>query len=304
MDAARHHSQLRRSGPFEGLSGPLEIQQSFMAAASKVDSADEASREVLRAGMERWLAAADLTKQQETWLRSWLTDGKYNRYLVAERGNQDTALKRLEATAKWRVEHVHPGASCPLCPTLATSHCMISIGLARDARPVVYASPPRAVATDAVAAEMHIAYELEKCFALPGAGPQWVWLMDMRGYTLMTSLAHTSAGIRMAQVFSAHYPERLGAAILLNPPTVFSVLLGAISPFLDKKTRDKIIYVHGEEQVADTLGALLTPEQLEWVNEAMHMDPTPGNLPERDLPAGSPPPGAQPLAEDLLAVVS
>jgi hypothetical protein len=131
---------------------------------------------------------------------------------------------RLVATACWREEHVAVGARCPECHTNRNSHCMVGLGPGLDGSPIVYASPPRAESTDPVAAVAHVACELEKGFAAPGAGPQWVWLVDMRGYTLWSSIANTSSGIEMARAFSAHYPERLGRVVLLEPPTVFSVL--------------------------------------------------------------------------------
>lgn len=155
----------------------------------------------------------------------WLTDAELRRFLVATRGEPTDAITRLEATLAWRADRVSPGARCPECHARPTSHCLVSLGLGAGGRPVLYASPPRAESTDPDAAVAHVACELEKNFATPGAAAQWVWLVDMRGYTLWSSMANTRAGIQMASVFSAHYPERLGAVVLLEPPSVFGALL-------------------------------------------------------------------------------
>lgn len=165
----------------------------------------------------------------------WLTDAELLRFLVAARGKPADAITRLEATLKWRADHVAPGSRCPECHLRPTSHCLVSLGLGESGRPVLYASPPRAESTDPDAAVAHVACELEKAFALPGAAAQWVWLVDMRGYTLWSSLANTRSGAQMASVFSAHYPERLGAVVLLEPPSVFGVLL-SVSSLLDVTT--------------------------------------------------------------------
>ena len=44
---------------------------------------------------------------------------------------------------------------------------------------------------------------------------------------------------------SHHYPERLGRLLLINPPRLFDVLLGACRPFVSKRTMDKLCSIHG-----------------------------------------------------------
>lgn len=210
-----------------------------MAAASgsgKLNAVDSASlggipeefaseMDALMAWVGYWKAeTVEGAPRLTPWLTAWLTPATLHRYLVAERGDVAACKKRLVATAVWRTEHVAEGARCPECPSAPNSHCMIGLGPGLDGSPVVYASPPRAESTDPAAAVIHVACELEKGFAAAGATGRWVWLVDMRGYTLWSSISNTSSGIEMARVFSAHYPERLGQVMLLDPPVVFSVL--------------------------------------------------------------------------------
>jgi len=168
---------------------------------------------------------AERGASMSAWTSHWLSDATLRRYLAAERGALDQAKRRLLQTAEWRAKHVVSGARCPECADKATSHCIVSLGLGRGGMPVVYSSPPRAESTAAASAVAHVTCELEKGFALDGCTGRWVWLVDMRGYTLWSSMANTASGSEMARVFSAHYPERLGAVVLLEPPAVFQVLL-------------------------------------------------------------------------------
>ena len=48
-----------------------------------------------------------------------------------------------------------------------------------------------------------------------------------------------------AKVFSQQMPERLDKILLLNPPSVFSMLLTAARPFVDKRTLDKVVVIKG-----------------------------------------------------------
>ena len=51
------------------------------------------------------------------------------------------------------------------------------------------------------------------------------------------------------------------------------------------------------------LSELLTPAQRAWVDEAMALEPTPGNLPSPDLmPDGAPPGPGEPLSAKVLGI--
>lgn len=47
----------------------------------------------------------------------------------------------------------------------------------------------------------------------------------------------------------AHYPERLGLAVVCNPPTVFWMFWRALQPFLDPVTKAKVVFATNEAEV-------------------------------------------------------
>lgn len=88
-----------------------------------------------------------------------------------------------------------------------------------------------------------------------------------------------SLGTTIVSTFSEIYPERLGRVILLDAPTVFGMLYGALKPFIDPRTAAKIEWVSGNDAVKERIDELLPPATAKWVHEAMSMPPRPGELP-------------------------
>ena len=82
--------------------------------------------------------------------------------------------------------------------------------------------------------------------------------------------------------FQAHLPERLGLALLINPPWVFDLLLGVMRPFIDARTMSKVkILRPAEGALADELKpyGVTDPAQLQWLSEVFRMEAVPGNMP-------------------------
>lgn len=65
-------------------------------------------------------------------------------------------------------------------------------------------------------------------------------------------------------ILQDQYPERLGQAILLSPPTLFQVAWKVIAPFLDARTTAKIHFVDPTtEEGRRVMATLLEPSQLD-----------------------------------------
>jgi hypothetical protein len=84
--------------------------------------------------------------------------------------------------------------------------------------------------------------------------------------------------------FAAHLPERLGAAILVNPPGLFDILLAVVRPFIDARTMGKVKIIRPTQgRLAEELApfGVTSPGQLQWLERVLAMEATPGNLPSR-----------------------
>jgi hypothetical protein len=252
-----------------------------------------------------------------------------SRYLAAAGGNAAQALIALRATLAWRRAAVPPPPALPRCAACARdpeSHCIVCVGLLDDGRPVVYLSPPRARDLGTVSCTAHLTSELEAAFALPGAAPAAVWLVDLRGFSLLQSGMNPALGVVYARLLSAHYPERLSQLVLATPPGYFSLFISAIMPFLDKRTASKIVTLSSAADVDEWLGKHAAgapsvprgagegeaagggdaaragapspaadaggppPRSVgEWLRQAVQLPPLPGSLP-LCLPPGAPVP--------------
>ncbi|XP_057816900.2 uncharacterized protein LOC131030205 [Cryptomeria japonica] len=74
---------------------------------------------------------------------------------------------------------------------------------------------------------------------------QMVWLIDFKGWTaasIFVKVTHETT-----KVLQNHYPERLGVAILYNPPKIFESFWTVLNPFLEPKTYRKVKFVYSKD---------------------------------------------------------
>ncbi len=82
------------------------------------------------------------------------------------------------------------------------------------------------------------------------------WLLEMDGYSPKNSPPFTVTK-QSINVLQSHYPERLGHAVLAKPPCIFNLAWNAFYPFLDRDTRDKIVFVRSGADVVKSLKGIL-----------------------------------------------
>ncbi|KXS19536.1 CRAL/TRIO domain-containing protein [Gonapodya prolifera JEL478] len=235
------------------------------------------------------------------WL---LSDSTLHRYLVARNFSSEESLKMLRASLEWRetcgfIPETPSDFKCELCEDESTSHNFIPIGWDRKSRPVIYGCPARATNPTVPPIVHHVVHCLEKCWIHPRSSGQWVWVVDFNGFGFKEAM-QTRLAIAFATTFSNHMPERLGRLIVLNPPSIFSILLTAGKQFVDKRTMDKFVFMHGkpdeivhrlntEHEIDMYLSNDEGPEtqhdiemrlMKEWIGKTLQLDATPGNLPE------------------------
>lgn len=142
-------------------------------------------------------------------------------------------------------------------------------------------------------------------FAHPDSAATWVWVVDFTGYGFWHAMNGTSLASAFLKTFSAHYPERLGAVLLVDTPGAFSVLLGAVRLIIDARTMAKLHDVGGADHGARMaqLQRIVGPGvAMEWLRTAL------GGKVEQPIPpvpeghasvAAATPPAGQPAVVGL-----
>lgn len=224
----------------------------------------------------------------DTDLAAWLSETRAAyRCLYTAEWAVDKAWRNLEQTVAWRRATLTPRLSCARCAADASAHCFVRVGLDNWRRPIVYFSPARCRETDATATIAHAAAEMEVAFAAPDCAPQWVFVLDLRGVGLFSGY---DKGVlrQLIDVFTLHYPERLGAMLLIDLGVVLSALFSVIKGLMDPQTVRKLTNLRARDinDVAAALCGASSPVA-EWLVRAVEGEPKPGNLPP--LPPGAPP---------------
>ncbi|GMP80205.1 hypothetical protein CsSME_00035393 [Camellia sinensis var. sinensis] len=80
---------------------------------------------------------------------------------------------------------------------------------------------------------------------LPQNQEEMIWLIDFHGFNLSNISVKSTK--ETAHVLQEHYPERLGVAILYNPPKFFEPFWTVVKPFLEPKTANKVKFVYSDD---------------------------------------------------------
>lgn len=210
------------------------------------------------------------------------------RYLWTHDWSVKKSMENLERTVAWRRATVHPRLHCGACAAEPRTHCFVRIGTDRWRRPIVYFCPSRCTSSETAATQQHATAEMEVAFKAPGVASNWVFILDLRGFGLFGGYSKAAAK-DMIDTFTLHYPERLGAMILIDLGTMMSVFLSAIKAFMDPQTVRKLSNVASRDiaAIADALCGD-DADTARWLVAAVTSDAKPGNLPP--LPRTAPVP--------------
>lgn len=234
-------------------------------------------------------AAAASRWSSDAVVMAWLAETKASfRCLWTHDWNVKKSVANLEETVAWRRTTVTPALRCGACATDPKTHCFVRLGRDRWQRPIVYFAPSRCTSSDPIPTIMHAAAEMEVAFCAPGVAPQWVFILDLRGVGLFGGYSKSALKDLIA-IFTTHYPERLGAMVLIDLASIISALFTVIKGLMDPQTVKKILNVSSKD-IKDIADALCGSDSATaaWLVSAVSTDAKPGNLPP--LPASAPPP--------------
>ena len=103
----------------------------------------------------------------------------------------------------------------------------------------------------------------------PEAVSRFRWIIDFKGYSLRNA-PPIKTSRETLRVLQDCYPESLGEAVLWDPPRIFYAFWRIISPFIEARTRGKIVFCFPKQSSSQKAGdkgsellqQLYTPEQL------------------------------------------
>lgn len=179
-------------------------------------------------------------------LAIYCSDASIARYLRARNWNVNKAVKMLKATLDWRLKYRPELIRWEdVASEAETGKIYRSNYKDKSGRPVLVMRP-RCQNTKSVKGQIkYLVYCMENAvLSLPEDQEQMVWLIDFHGY----NLSHLSIKVtrETAHVLQERYPERLGTAILYNPPKIFEPFWMVAKPFLEPKTANKVKFVYSD----------------------------------------------------------
>ncbi|KAI3825896.1 hypothetical protein L1987_07614 [Smallanthus sonchifolius] len=183
----------------------------------------------------------------------YCSDASISRYLRARNWNVKKAVKMLEGSLTWRTnykpeeilwEHVAAEAE--------TGKIYRSSYKDKNGRVVLVMRPSFQNSTSIRAQVKYLVYCMENAILnLPPDQEQMIWLIDFHGFSLSNiSIKSTK---ETAYILQEQYPERLGLAILYNPPKFFEPFYKIVKPFLEPKTANKVKFVYSNDLNTKTI---------------------------------------------------
>jgi len=74
----------------------------------------------------------------------------------------------------------------------------------------------------------------------PVVDGKMTWIIDFVGFSLFNQPPWKTSKETL-DILQSHYPERLANALLYDPPFIFRAFWAAIKPFIDPKTKKKVV---------------------------------------------------------------
>lgn len=175
------------------------------------------------------------------------SDAAISRHLRARNWNTKKACKMLKDTLKWRLEYKPEKIRWEdIDHEAETGKIYRANYFDKLGRTVLIIRPGFQNTTVVKGQIKYLVYCMEN--AIMNQKPdqeQMVWLIDFQAWTMASiSVAVTR---ETAHVLQDHYPERLGMAILYNPPKIFESFWTIVKPFLEPKTCKKVKFVYSND---------------------------------------------------------
>lgn len=180
-------------------------------------------------------------------LANYCSDESISRYLRARNWNVKKAVKMLNASLKWRLEYKPEEIRWDDVAQEAETGKIYSTNYKDKYGRTVLVMRPRCQNSKSIKGQIkYLVYCMENAISNLAPGQeQMVWLIDFHGFSLSNISVKVTR--ETAFVLQEQYPERLGVAILYDPPKIFEPFWTIAKPFLEPKTADKVKFVYSDD---------------------------------------------------------
>mmetsp|Transcript_30503 Transcript_30503/g.58733 ORF Transcript_30503/g.58733 Transcript_30503/m.58733 type:complete len:286 (-) Transcript_30503:241-1098(-) len=213
------------------------------------------AHEVAALNEMREIFSAEISSMQSS---GWLTDACICRYLRARKWNVKQAEKMLRASLEWRLDFKPEQIKwSDVQEEALTGKMYVSERFDRQGRPIVYMKPAKENTKSHEGQIKYLVYTLETALRMSAksfadvdqprgscddvAPEQLCIVIDYANWSL-SKAPPMKTSAETVTILQNHYPERLGKAILINAPTMFSVFWAMVSPFVDNDTKSKMLF--------------------------------------------------------------
>ncbi|KAF2291520.1 hypothetical protein GH714_025092 [Hevea brasiliensis] len=177
----------------------------------------------------------------------YCSDASISRHLRARNYSVKKATKMLKETLKWRAEYKPEEIRWEeVAREAETGKIYRTNYIDKHGRTVLVMRPSCQNTKSTKGQIRYLVYCMENAILnLSPDQEQMVWLIDFHGF----NLSHISLKVtkETAHVLQDHYPERLGLAVLYNPPKFFEPFWTMAKAFLEPKTYNKVKFVYSDE---------------------------------------------------------
>ncbi|KAL8095130.1 hypothetical protein AgCh_036547 [Apium graveolens] len=192
------------------------------------------------------------------------SDASILRFLRARNWNTRKATKMMKDAFKWQLDFKPEKIRWEdIAHEAETGKIYRADYFDKHGRSVVVMRPGYENSTSNEGKIKYLVYCIEKAIKSMEPGQeQMVWLVDFQGYTKSKLSLKITKDV--AHILQNCYPERLGLAILYNPPKVFEAFYVMVKPIVDKKTYQKVKFVHSNDpQSRKTMESIFDMDKVE-----------------------------------------
>jgi len=199
--------------------------------------------------------------------KKWCDEKCIHRYLRAREWDLDKSETMLLETLKWRREMKPTEIKKEEVSGLLELGSMYHNGIDKKGRPIIYFKPGASNPFTPEERLKYLVFMMEQVTQPSSSNGEEkiTWVLDFSDYgNRSKSPEGKQVSKNTMNVLQNHYPERLGAAILVNSPWYFGMLYTIMSPFLQSETKKKIHWASGsKEEVFKKLTEWIDEDQLE-----------------------------------------